>query len=128
MLSLLFKLRKFLSLYSKTWKYICYLQIIKLYSSFLLNSYDDLLGSMGSILGHFDSLLTNKCGNYMILSRQFQKSIELLKSLLKNFLRSFNIVMECNWYKWTDILKIFLAAGIASVMIIIWVTSCKCIA
>jgi len=125
MLSLLFKSRKFLPLYFKAWKYIYHLQMMKSHSSFLLNFHNDLLGSMGLILRYFDSLSTNKCGDYLMLSEQSQKLIKLLGFLLKNFLRSFNIAIECNWYgcNWygsTDISKIHLAARIASVMTIIY--------
>ena len=96
-----------------------------MYSSFLLNYYDDLLRSMKSILKYFVSLLTNICRNYLILSRQFQNSMMLLESLLKNFFRFFNIVIEYNWYRWINISKIHLAVEIVSVMIIMWLTSGK---
>jgi len=51
---------------------------------------------MRLILRHFDSLSTNKCGDYLMLSGQSQKLIELLGFLLKNFLKSFNIAIEYN--------------------------------
>jgi len=103
---------------------ICHLYMMESHSSFLLNSYDDLLESMGLILRYFDSLSTSKYRDHFTLPRQFQKSIELLGLFLKNFLRSFNIAMEYNWYKWIVISKICLAAKIVSIM---WLTSCKCV-
>ena len=56
---------------------------------FLLNSHDNLLGSM-------ELLLTSKYGDHLILSGQFLKLIELLGLLLKNLLRFFDLVMEYN--------------------------------
>jgi len=119
MLSLLFILRNSLSLYSDAWKYICYLHKIESYSSFLLNSYNN---KYRLISRHLDSLSTSKCEDHLILSVQLT---ELLELLLKNFLRFFNIVIECNWYRWIIILKICLIARIASVIPIIWLMSCK---
>ena len=52
----------------------------------------------------------------------------LLGFLLKNFFRSFNIIIECNWYGWIDILKIYLATEIVYVIMIMWLTSSKWIA
>jgi len=63
-LLLSFSSRKFFPLYSDAWKYICHLCTMKLHFSSLLNSHDDLLGSIWSILKYFDSLLTSKCGDY----------------------------------------------------------------
>jgi len=47
---------------------------------FLLNSHNNLLGSIGL-------LLTSKCGDHLILSGQSPKLIELLGLLLKNFFK-----------------------------------------
>jgi len=120
-LSLLFSSRKFLSLYSDAWKYICYLHKIESHSSFLLNSYDN---KYGLILKHLDSLSTSKCGDYSTLSRQ---STELLELLLKNFSRFFDIAIEYNWYRWIIVLKICLTAGIASVIPMMCLMSYKCV-
>ena len=70
--------------------------MIKSHSSFLLNFHNDLLESIEPILRYFDSLSTNECGDYLILSKQSQKLIKLLGFLLKNFLKSFNMTIECN--------------------------------
>ena len=127
-LLLLFSSRKFFPLYSDTWKYICHLCTMELHFSSLLNSHDDLLGSIWSILRYFDSLLTSKCGDHLMLSGQSQKLIELLGLLLKNFLRSFNMVINCSWYEWIVVLKIHLVAAIASVIAMMQLTSCKYVA
>ena len=95
----LFKSSKFLSLYFKAWKYICYLWTIELQSSFLLNSHDNLLGNIGLILRYFDSLSASKWKDHLMLSEQFQNAIELLEFVTKNSLRFFNIVMKWSWYQ-----------------------------
>ena len=71
---------------------------------------------MGSICRYLDSLSTRMCGDHLTLSRQPQKSIKSLGFLLKNPLRSFDIVMKCSWYRYIGVLKIHLAAGMVSVM------------
>ena len=94
-------------------------------TSSLLNSHNDLLASIWSILRYFDFLLTSKCGDHLILSGQSQKLIELLGLLLKNFLRSFNMAIDC---RWIIVLKIYLVAGIAFVITMMQLTSYKCVA
>jgi len=116
---------KFFSLYSDTWKYICYLLMMESYSFFLLNSQDDLLGKTGSISRHFDSLSTKVCEDHLILSKQSQKSIELLGFLLKNSFRFFNIAMEYNWYRYMNVLKICFRARMISVITTMHSTFCE---
>ena len=116
---------KFFSLYSDTWKYICYLLMMESYCFFLLNSQDDLLGKTGSICRHFNSLSTKVYGDYLILSGQSQKSIELLGFLLKNSLRFFNIAMEYNWYGYMDVLKICFRARMTFVITTMYLTFCE---
>ena len=97
-LSSLFRSRKLLPLYSNAWKVICHLQITLPYSSFWLNSHEYLQERVGSIWSYFDSLLTIRYGNYLILLGQSQKLIELFEFFLKNTLRFFDIVIE--WSCW----------------------------
>lgn len=117
--------RKFLPLKFNAWKIICHFWTRESHFSFLLDSHDDLLRNVRSILRCFVSLSTNKCGDHLMLSEQSQNSITLLRFLLKNFFRSLDIAIECNWYRWINILKIYLAVRIASVIMIIWSISNK---
>jgi len=93
---------------------------IKLHSSFLLKSHDNLQRKIGSILSYSVSLLMAKWGSYLALLGQSQKTIELLELLLKSALRFWDIVMECSWYRWKDKLKIHLAVCMASVITMIF--------
>ena len=117
--SLLFNSRKFLLLYLEAWKYICYLLIIISHFSFLLNSHDILLGRTGPTLRYFDFLSTNKYEDHLILSEQSQKVIGSLEFLLKKYLRSLDIIIECSWNGWTDILSICLATRMVLVIMMI---------
>jgi len=56
-----------------------------------------------------------------LLLRQSQNEIILLEFLLKNLLKLLNITMECGWYRWRNISKILLAAGIVLVTMTICV-------
>ena len=96
-LSSLFRSRKFLPLYSDTWKVIHHLQTILSHFSFLLNSHDNFQGRIGSIWSCFDSLSTIRCGDHLMLLRQSQKLIELFEFFLKRALRSFDMVIEWRW-------------------------------
>ena len=68
--------------------------MMKLHSSFLLNSQNVLLGKIELVLMYFNSLLTITCGDYLMLLGQSQNEIELLGFLLKNSLRFSNIVIK----------------------------------
>ena len=80
--------------------------MMELHLYFLLTSYDDLLENTRLILRCFISLSTNDYSDYLTKSGQFQNSMVLLKFLLKKLLRSFNTIMECNWYGWVSKLKV----------------------
>jgi len=67
----------------------------KSFPIFLLNSYNDLLGKIESIL-YFVSLSTTIYEDHFMLFGQFQNLMILLGSLLKNFFRSFNMIIEYN--------------------------------
>ena len=112
MLLSLFNLRKNFSLNSNTWKNYLFFLTIELHSSFLLNSHDDLLGKTRSILRCFIFLSTTIYRDYFILSEQFQNLIILLRSLLKDFFRSFNMAMEYNWYKWIKVSELWIMNSI----------------
>ena len=86
--------------------------------SFLLNSHEDLHRKLGFILSYLVSALTTKWGDHLSLLGQFQNEIELLEFLLKKALRPCNIAIECSWKRWVDKLKIYLTAGIVSVIIV----------
>jgi len=66
------------------------------HSSFLLTSYDDLLGNIGLILKYFVSLLNKECSDRLMESEQSQNSIILSMFLLKKILKSFDTTIECN--------------------------------
>lgn len=97
-----------------------------MYSSFLLNSQEDvLLGRMILILRCFDFLSTDRYGDYLILSEQFKNVIKLFGFLLKKYLKSLDIAIEYSWYGWTNVLKIYFAAGMASEITMIQAISCN---
>ena len=68
---------------------------------------------------YFDFLSTNKYEDHLILSEQSQKVIGSLEFLLKKYLRSLDIIIECSWNGWTDILSICLATRMVLVIIMI---------
>ena len=69
---------------------------MNLHSSFLLTSYNDLLGNIGLILKHFVSLSTKECSDHLMKSEQSQNSMILSMFLLKKILKSFDTTIECN--------------------------------
>jgi len=73
--------------------------MIKLHFSFLLNSYNVLLGKIRLILWNFDSLSTSKCKDYLLLLEQSQNEIKLPEFLSKNLLKLLDMAMECSWYE-----------------------------
>jgi len=93
---------------------------IVLYFSFLLKSYNNLQEKTRSILNYLVSLSITKWEHQLVLLGQFQNTIKLLKLLLKKALRSWNIVIEYNWYEWKDKSKIHFVIWIAAVIIIIF--------
>ena len=80
--------------------------MMELYFYFLLTSHDDLLENTRLILRCFISLSTNDYNDYLTKLGQFQNSMVLSKFLLKKLLRSFDTIMECNWYGWVSKLKV----------------------
>ena len=80
--------------------------MIELHFYFLLTSHDDLLENTRLILRCFVSLSTNNYSDYLTKLGQFQNSMVLSKFLLKKLLRSFDTIMECNWYGWVSKLKV----------------------
>jgi len=73
--------------------------LLFLHSSFLLKSHDDLYGKIESILNYLVSLFTAEWRGHLVLLEQSQNTIELLELLLKKALRSWDIIIKCNWYR-----------------------------
>jgi len=92
--SLFNRLRNCFPLRSNAWKVICHCLMILLLSSFLLKSHKVLQGKSGIRLNFFISLFTDVWRGHFSLLVQFQDSMELDKYLLKNNLRSFEIVIN----------------------------------
>ena len=111
------KSKKCLSLESKAWNVIFQILSISSHLLFLLNSYKDLHGNMGTKSKFFISLLTISCKNYLFRLKHFQSLMELWWSLLKKSLSFWKIAEVWTWYEWIEESKILLAICIKSVII-----------
>jgi len=108
--------RKLLSLKSNAWKVIFYCERIELHLDFLQKSQEDLHGKDRIDTKFLVSLSTIWWSAHCCLLEQSQNSIQFIEFLEKNSLSSEEIAVECIWYRWIEVLNIFLAIWRESVM------------
>ena len=111
--------RKFLLLWSNTWKNILHYERMELQSYFLQKSQDDSYRKLDDNLKLLVSLSTKKCSDQFHLLEQSQNSMWLLIFFLKNSLSSLEIAAEWIWYECNNESKILLVACNKSVIMII---------